>query len=65
MTDQPNMTDPTIQLTAGSDMDTSHTIQQMAMSKGICTLGVQLAPDGNDDNDEFDYQIQQATIINK
>ena len=64
MTNQPNTTESIIQLTAGNDMETYHTIQQMAMSKGIWTLGVQFAPDGND-NDEFDYWIQQAMLINQ
>ena len=36
-----------------------YTIQHMPTTKGICTLGICLALNGND-NDKFKYRIQQA-----
>ena len=51
-----------IKLTAGDDLSTFHTIQWIPNMRGIRTLGVRLAPDGND-KDEFQYRLQQASII--
>ena len=53
---------PAITLTAGGDLNTCYTIQQMATHRGIQTLGIHLAPDGND-CDEYQYRVQQATTI--
>ena len=52
MQEQPAPYEPNIELTAGDDMMQSYTIQWMPMTKGICTLGIWLAPNGND-NDKF------------
>ena len=60
--DQPPPDKTDIKLTAGNDMTQYYTIQCMPTTKGIRTLGVRLAPDGND-NDEFKYQLQQAMTI--
>ena len=49
-------------LTTGGDLNTHYRIQQMATQKGIRTLSIWLAPDGND-CDEYQYQMQQATTI--
>ena len=54
--------DPEIKLMAGDDLTTYHTIQRIPTTKGIHSLGVWLAPNGND-NDELQYQIQQAMMI--
>ena len=51
-----------IKLTAGDDLTTYHTIQQIPTAKGIQTLGICLAPDGND-KDELQYHLQQASTI--
>ena len=51
--------DPTIQLTAGNDTTQKYMIQHMKTSTGTCTLGVWLAPDGND-KDEYQYRLKQA-----
>ena len=61
MNDMPT-DDYDIKLTAGDDLSMFHTIQRVPTTKGIRTLGVQLAPDGND-KDEFQYRLQQASII--
>ena len=54
-----------IKLTAGNDLTTYHTIQQIPTMKGIHTLGVWLArPNGNDIN-ELQHWIQQALMIKK
>jgi hypothetical protein len=50
---------PTIQLTSGSAPDRPERIQRISTNKGQCTLGVRLAPDGND-KDEYTYRMQQA-----
>jgi hypothetical protein len=50
---------PQIVLTSGSAPDAPEVIQRVSTSKGQRTLGVRLAPDGND-HDEFSYRIQQA-----
>jgi hypothetical protein len=52
--------DPEIQLTSGADLNTYHNIQGIKITKGIQTLGVRLAPNGND-NDEFNHQLTDAT----
>ena len=52
-------TDPIIQLTSGSD-PVPQTITRIEVTKGKCTLGVRLAPDGND-FDEFNYRLEQST----
>ena len=62
MVNDPTPDDPDITLTAGGDLNTHNIIQQMATQKGIRTLGIQLAPDGNDCN-EYQYRMQQATTI--
>ena len=62
MQEQPAPDEPDIQLTAGNDMTKYYTIQWTSTTKGIHTLGIQLAPNGND-NDEFQYWIQQAMMI--
>jgi hypothetical protein len=58
MKTQPN--DPDIQLTSGADFKTSHNIQRIEITKGMRTLGVRLAPNGND-NDEFNHRMTKAT----
>jgi hypothetical protein len=50
---------PTIQLTSGSAPDRPERIQRISTNKGQRTLGVRLAPDGND-KDEYTYRMQQA-----
>jgi hypothetical protein len=54
-----NPNGPTIQLTSGSTPNTPETIQRISTNQGQRTLGVRLAPDGND-NDELTYRLQQA-----
>jgi hypothetical protein len=49
----------TITLTAGATPDTPALLQCISTTDGQRTLGVRLAPDGND-NAEFTYRIQQA-----
>jgi hypothetical protein len=59
----PNIDDDlAIKLTSGTDPDNPEPIHRITTSQGQCTLGVRLAPTGND-RDEFDYRIQQATKI--
>jgi hypothetical protein len=50
---------PTIQLTSGSTPHLPETIQRISTQQGQRTLGVRLAPDGND-KDEFAHRLQQA-----
>ena len=47
---------------ARDNLTTYHTIQWIEPTKGIETLGVQLAPNSND-NEELQYWIQQASTI--
>ena len=54
--------DPTIQLTAGNDINQHHMIQRINTSQGTRTLGVRLAPDGND-KDEYQYRLKQAKTM--
>jgi hypothetical protein len=53
-----------ISLTSGSAFDTPEPIQRISITKGQRTLGVRLAPDGND-NDEYNYRIQQANTMSQ
>ena len=53
---------PTIELTSGTDMETKEKIKRIEVTKGMRTLGVRLAPDGND-FDEFTHRLDQATTI--
>jgi hypothetical protein len=53
--------DPDIALSSRADFDTTtYNIQQIETTKGMRTLRVQLAPDGND-LDEFKYRMDEAT----
>ena len=51
---------PPILLHSSPNLDNPATIQCVSTATGMRTLGVRLAPDGND-HDEFSYRIQQAT----
>ena len=51
---------PPILLHSSPNLDNPATIQRVSTATGMRTLGVRLAPDGND-HDEFSYRIQQAT----
>jgi hypothetical protein len=53
-----------ISLTSGSAFNTPEPIQRISTMKGQRTLGVRLAPDGND-NDEYNYRIQQANTMSQ
>jgi hypothetical protein len=55
---------PPILLTSGADTDNPTIIQCISTSQGQRTLGVRLAPDGND-NDEVRYRILQAKEMNQ
>jgi hypothetical protein len=56
---------PYIQLAFGTDPNNPETIQhQISTTKGQCTLGVHLTPDGNN-YEEFSYQLQQAMKMNQ
>jgi hypothetical protein len=46
--------DPTIGIYPGDDPTFTQSIQRIEVTKGMRTLGVRLAPDGNDD-DEFKH----------
>jgi hypothetical protein len=50
---------PQISLSSGSSLDNPETIQRISTSTGQCTLGIHLAPNGND-NDKYSYGTQQA-----
>jgi hypothetical protein len=54
--------DPVIHLTSGADFQTSHTITRIEVTKGMQTLGVRLAPDGNE-NKEYNHRMNEATIL--
>jgi hypothetical protein len=54
--------DPVIALSSGADFQTKHTIQRIEVTKGMQTLGVRLAPDGND-LEEFKYRMDEATTM--
>jgi hypothetical protein len=54
--------DPDIALSSGADFDTTYNIQRIETTKGMRTLGVPLAPDGNDLN-EFKYRMDEATTM--
>ena len=54
--------DPNIQLTSGSDFQTYHTITRIEATKGMRTLGVRLAPDGNE-NEEYNHRLREATTM--
>jgi hypothetical protein len=54
--------DPDIQLTSGSDFQMSHTITRIKVTKGMRTLGVCLAPDGNE-NEEYNHRMREATTM--
>jgi hypothetical protein len=56
----PTTDGPPILLTPSSQPDSPATIQRISTAKGMRTLGVRLAPDGND-NDEYAYRLQQAS----
>jgi hypothetical protein len=51
-----------ISLTSGSDHVTTYDIQQIKVTKGVRTLGVRLAPDGNE-TEEFKYWLNEATTM--
>jgi hypothetical protein len=53
------MDGPQISHSSGSSLDNHEPIQRISTSTGQRTLGVRLAPDGND-NDEYSYRTQQA-----
>jgi hypothetical protein len=57
-----NADDPDIQLTSGSDFQTSHTIMRIKVTKGMRTLGVRLAPNGNE-NEEYNHRMREATTM--
>jgi hypothetical protein len=54
--------DPDIALSSGADFDTTYNIQRIETTKGMRTLGVRLAPNGND-LDEFKYRMDEATTM--
>jgi hypothetical protein len=54
--------DPAIALSSGADFNKMYNIQHIETTKGMRTLGVHLAPDGND-LDEFKYRMDEATMI--
>jgi hypothetical protein len=56
----PTTDGPLILLTPSSQPDSLATIQCISMAKGMRTLGMRLAPNGND-NDEYAYRLQQAS----
>ena len=60
MMNEPGEDDPDILLTAGNDTNNATPIERVNTSIGKRTLGVRLAPDGND-RDELKYRQQQAT----
>jgi hypothetical protein len=51
-----------ISLTSGADHVTTHDISRIEVTKGMCTLGIRLAPDGNE-NKEFKYRMNEATVM--
>ena len=54
--------DPEINISPSDDMTTSQVVKRVEVTKGMRTLGVRLAPDGND-HDEFQYRLEQATTM--
>jgi hypothetical protein len=52
---RPTNPPPTIGISPGDDSTFTQTIQRIEVTKGMRTLGIvlRLAPDGNDNNDEF------------
>jgi hypothetical protein len=54
--------DPEIHLTSGSDLQQLHKIKLIEVTKGMRTLGVRLAPDGNE-HEEYKYQMNEATTM--
>lgn len=54
--------DPGIELTCGSNLQIKHSIKRIETTKGMRTLGVRLAPNGND-QDEFNYRMEEATTM--
>ena len=54
------MTLPSIDVTPGDDPSRTQSIKRVEVTKGMRTLGVRLAPDGND-FDEFQHRMEEAT----
>jgi hypothetical protein len=51
-----------IALTAGADHVTTHEIARIEVTKGMRTLGVRIAPDGNE-QEEYKHRMNEATIM--
>ena len=54
--------DPSIDVSHGADPAQTQSIKRVEVTKGMRTLGVRLAPDGND-FDEFQHRMEEATTI--
>ena len=54
--------DPSIDVSPGDDPARTQSIKRVEVTKGMRTLGVRLAPDGND-FDEFQQRLDDATKI--
>jgi hypothetical protein len=56
--------EPVITLTSGATPDQAEILQRISVTEGQRTLGVRLAPDGNDKT-KFKYRILQAEMMNR
>jgi hypothetical protein len=55
--------DPTsIDVSPGDDPSLTQSIKRVEVTKGMQTLGVRLAPDGND-HDEYKHHMEEATSL--
>jgi hypothetical protein len=54
--------DPTIDVSPGDDPLRTQSIKHVEVTKGMRTLGICLAPDGND-FDEFKHRMEEATMM--
>ena len=54
--------DPTLNVSPGDDPSCTHSIKRDEVTKGMRTLGVRLAPDGND-HDELKHRMEEATLM--
>jgi hypothetical protein len=54
--------DAAISLTPGADQVKTYDITRIEVTKGMRTLGIRLAPDGNE-NKELKFRLHEATVI--
>jgi hypothetical protein len=55
--------DPNIDVFPGDDPSLTQSIKRVEVTKGMRTLGVRLAPDGNDQDEYMHRTMEEATLI--